>query len=126
METVPLAVLIIKFCSLVLWCYAVVLTVSWFRAVGAQDLKTHVGHFVALMGVFVPLSCLLVFIVFLGGILGLPSVIALLVVLVPAGLVVGLQLEVSRLETSDQRIEILRLGLTLFLTLAVITWRGGI
>lgn len=120
------AVLVIKFCSLMLWCYATVLTVAWFRAVGGEDRKTHVGHFVSLMGVFVPLSCLLVLVVFLGAILGLPSVIALLVVLVPAGLVVGLQLEVSRLTVSTERVEMLRLGLTLCLTLSVIVWRGGV
>lgn len=120
------AVLIIKFCSLMLWCYAIVLTVAWFRAVGAEDEKTHVGHFLGLMGVFVPLSCALVFVVFMGAMLGLPSVIAVLVVLVPAGLVVGLQLEISRLTASSERVEMLRLGITLAMALAVLAWRGGI
>lgn len=120
------AVLIIKFCSLLLWCYAIVLSVAWFRAVGADDKRTHVGHFLGLMGVFVPLSCVLVFVVFLGAMLGLPSVVAILAVLVPAGLVVGLQLEISRLTASSERVEILRLGITLGMTLAVLAWRGGI
>lgn len=120
------AVLIIKLCSLLLWCYAIVLTVAWFRAVGAENQNTHVGHFLGLMGVFVPLSCVLVFVVFLGSVLGMPSVIALLVVLVPAGLVIGLQLEVSRLTASSERTELLRLGLTLGLALVVLAWRGGI
>lgn len=109
-----------------LWCYAAVLLVAWFRAVGAEDQKTHVGHFLGLMGVFVPLSCALVFVVFLGALLGLPSVIAVLVLLVPAGLVVGLQLEISRLTASSDRVEMLRLGITLALTLVVLVWRGGI
>ena len=119
-------VLIIKLCSLMLWCYAMVLTVAWFRAVGAEDQKTHVGHFLGLMGVFVPFSCLLVFVVFLGAMLGMPSVIAVLVVLVPAGLVVGLQLEVSRLTIPSERTELKRFGITLLMTLAVLGIRGGI
>lgn len=120
------AVLVIKFCALLLWCYAAVLAVAWFRAVRAEDTTRHVGHVISLLGVFVPLSCLLVIVVFLGAMLGLPSVVALLAVLVPAGLVVGLQLEVNRLTVSNERVEMLRLGLTLCLALSVIVWRGGI
>jgi len=120
------AILIVKFCSLMLWCYAAVLTVAWFRAVGAEDQKTHVGHFVGLMGVFVPLSSLLVFTVFAGAMFGAPSIIAVLAVLLPAGLVVGLQLEVSRIRLSTERMELIRLGTTLCLTLMVVVWRGGI
>ncbi|MCV6596432.1 MAG: hypothetical protein OIF40_05025 [Mangrovicoccus sp.] len=120
------AILIVKFCSLMLWCYAAVLTVAWFRAVGAEDQKTHVGHFVGLMGVFVPLSSLLVFSVFAGAMLGLPSIIPILAVVLPAGLVIGLQLEVSRICLSSERMELIRLGCTLCLTMAVLAWRGGI
>lgn len=120
------AVLVIKFCALLLWCYALVLTVEWFRAVGSKDRKTHVGHFLGLMGVLVPLSCALVMFAFAGAFMGLPSVIALLVILVPAGLVVGLQLEIRKLRETSEEVEMLRLGITLGLTGLVLLWRGDI
>ncbi len=119
-------ILTIKLVSLLLWSYAAVLTVAWFRAVGSEDKRTHIGHFVSLMGVFVPISSSFVMLLLIAGFLGLPSMVALLFVLVPAGLVVGLQLEVSRLQSSNERIEATRLGLTLALAVGVMLWRGGL
>lgn len=120
------AVIVIKLVSLLLWSYAAVLAVAWVRAVGAEDTQTHVGHFVSLVGVFVPISCGFVMLLLIAGFVGLPSMVGLLFVLVPAGVVVGLQLEVSRLRESTERIEAMRLAMTLGIAASVVLWRGGL
>lgn len=119
-------VLTLKLISLLLWTYALVLAFAWFRAVGAEHRSTHVAHFVSLMGVFVPISSSFVMILLIAATLGLPSVVALLFVAVPAGIVVGLQLEVSRLRQSTERTEAMRLATTLALAAGAILWRGGL
>lgn len=119
----PLA--LVEAVATILWCHVLVLTVAWFRAVAREELQTHVAHFTTLMGVMVPIVSGFLAVVFLGKILGLPSVVVLLAVIVPAGLVVALQLEVSRLAPSAVSAEIWRLTLALGLGLAVI-WRRQI
>ncbi|MEL6170087.1 MAG: hypothetical protein AAFR35_15480 [Pseudomonadota bacterium] len=94
-----------------LWCYTGVLTVAWFRTVAREQVRTHVGHFVSLMGVFVPVMSSAVALVLIGGFVGIPWVILILAVGVPGGLAVGLQLEISRIGGSELRVEMIRLGI---------------
>ena len=99
-----------------LWSYAFVLTVEWFRAVGRDEQETHVGHFVTLMGVMVPTIAVSVMIVLVAGTFGIPILIPLLIITIPGGLVVSLQLEVSRLTDPTLQIELIRLGAALAIT----------
>ncbi|MEO1153502.1 MAG: hypothetical protein AAFV31_09125 [Pseudomonadota bacterium] len=103
--------------SAFLWLYALVMAVAWFRAVGQEETETHVGHFVSLMGVLVPVIALSVLIVLFGGTLGIPWIVFLLPLTLPGGLVVALQLEVSRLWEPTLRTELSRLGTALALTI---------
>lgn len=120
------SILILQAIAMFLWCYTLVLGVAWFRAVGAEDRRTHVGHFVSLMAVFVPISCSFVLFTFLCAYLQIAELVLALFVLVPAGLVLGLQLEVSRLTGSTDRLELTRLGTTACLFGAILLWQGGL
>ncbi|WP_425090594.1 hypothetical protein [Tropicimonas sp. S265A] len=115
-----------KLASVLLWSYAIVLVVFWVRAVAAQDRKSHVGHFIELLACLVPLSCALVAMVMVGAVIGIPSVVGFLFILLPAGVVVALSLEVRRVEGASDTLESWRLGLALCLAIGVIAGRGGI
>ncbi|MDJ0995432.1 MAG: hypothetical protein QNI90_17780 [Dinoroseobacter sp.] len=122
-----MVVTVMKFASLLMWSYAAILLVCWVRAVGAQDRKTHIGFFVELMAALVPLSCAAVVLVMLGAVIGLPSVVGVLFVMLPAGVVVSLGIEVRRIEHgASDRLESLRLAASLCLAFSVIAGRGGI
>jgi hypothetical protein len=94
-----------------LWCYNLVLTIAWFRAVGALDRRQHVGNFVGLMGVFVPGMALTVLVVLFGAIVGVPQIVIAIALLFPGAVTVGLQLEVSRLAPGGMRGDAQRLAL---------------
>ncbi len=118
------AIGVIELCATFLWAYALVLATSWLRSVAAEDPGGHVGHFVSLMAVLVPVSSGVVLLVFMGSFLGLPSVVAILALVVPAGLAASLQLEVSRLRQSGWQSELRRLGLAGALAGAWLAWRA--
>ncbi|MEM1430564.1 MAG: hypothetical protein AAGG09_14005 [Pseudomonadota bacterium] len=108
--------------SCFLTCYALVLAAVWLRAVRALDCRSHVGHFVGLMGVFVP-GVALTLAVFLAGVgLGVPQVIPVLALLLPGAVVVGLQAELAHLAASGPRPDAERLTIALGLTLAFLAW----
>jgi len=117
---------VMKLVSVLLWSYALVLAFFWVRAVAREDRKTHVAHFVELLAAFVPLSCAAVVLVMAGALIGLPSVVGVLFVLLPAGAVIALSQEVRRVEGESDRHEGLRLGLSLCLACGVIASRGGL
>ncbi len=121
----PLA--IVKLTATLLWCHAGVLAVAWFRQVARTDKRFHVGHFVALMGEMVPMAAGAILLIFGGAILGLPSVVVFLAVVLPAGLVLALATEVDRLtEPPDAGVETRRLAATLGLAVLAVAWRGGL
>ena len=94
-----------------LWCYNLVLTMAWFRAVAATDRRDHVGHFVGLMGVFVPGIALTVATVIVGAVIGLPQIVVAIALMLPASVAAGLQLELGRLLPSDGPRDAARLAL---------------
>ena len=108
---------LILWTSAFLWLYALVLAVAWFIAVGRESTETHVGHFVSLMGVMVPVIAVSVMIVLVGGVLGLPWIVLLLPLTIPGVLVIALQLEVSRLWEPTVKTELSRLGTAIALTI---------
>lgn len=104
-----------------LWCYNLVMTLAWFRAVGATDRREHVGHFVGLMGVFVPGIALTVATVLLGAVLGVPQVVIALALLFPGAVCIGLQLEVARLTGPDGGADARRLAAAVLLAALYLT-----
>lgn len=102
------------------------MAIAWVRAVRDQDLRTHVGHFAGLMGVFVPISCSFILLTLISAITGLALIAAMLFVLVLAGLVVGLQLEVSNIRQSTQQIEATRLITSLAIAAVIVHISGSI
>lgn len=98
-----------------LWCYTAVLAVAWFRLVGATERHEHVGHFVGLMGVFVPGIALTLGVVLFGALIGIPQVVVAIAVLLPGAVAIGLQLEVARLRPSGPRGDAMRVGLAVAL-----------
>lgn len=117
---------VIEAIALVLWCYGAILLLAWVRAVAREDDRLHVAHFVSLMAVLVPVSVAMVCLIMVGGTLGLPSVVVFLALLTPGGLVVALQLEVSRLTAPSPQTDLARLGATLLLAAVVLYARGGL
>ncbi|MEM1130711.1 MAG: hypothetical protein AAGH83_09335 [Pseudomonadota bacterium] len=112
--------------ALILWCYAGILGVAWFRAVGHTEAKMHVAHFVSLMGVMVPFSASLIAVIMISAMTGWPLLLLGLAIFIPAGLVITLQLEVSRLIPSTHALESQRLLATLGLFALILAWRGGV
>ena len=101
-----------------LWAYALVLCVAWVRAVGRETMDTHVSHWVSLMAVLVPPTAGSLLIVLMAAAFDIAWFVPILLVALPGGLVISLQLEVSRLGEASLRTELARLGAALALTLA--------
>lgn len=101
------------------WAYVIVLTFAWFRAVAQSDLRDHIGHFVSLMGVFVPGVSLVILVLLVGALFQVPWLIALLVFAFPASVATGLHLEVSRLSETDPWQDGQRMMLTVLLALVM-------
>jgi hypothetical protein len=101
------------------WAYAIVLTAIWIRAVGRTDRRDHVGHFVNLMGGLIPGIVSVFALLFLGGVLGLPWMIALILLAFPAGIAIGLHLEVGRLIAPDPWHDARRVTITVLLALVL-------
>ncbi len=98
-----------------LWCYALVNLVAWVRAVRAEALNTHIGHFVGLCGVMVPFIAGTLLVVVAGGLLGWPWGPLLGLLFVPGGLFAALQLELNRIRPATVRTELVRLAMTVAL-----------
>ena len=77
-----------KFASVLMWSYVAVLALVWLRSVARQHRSEHIGHFLELMAGLVPISCAVVILVLIGGVVGLPSVVGILFVFLPAGVAV--------------------------------------
>ncbi|MEO0992123.1 MAG: hypothetical protein AAFX00_14415 [Pseudomonadota bacterium] len=99
------------------WGYVAVLTVGWFRAVAQTDTRDHIGHFVSLMGVFVPGVSLFMVSLFLAAALQSGWIFLLVLLLMPAGFATGLHLEVNRLTDPDPWTEYKRLAMATVLGL---------
>jgi hypothetical protein len=115
-----------KFISVLMWSYAVVLAAVWVRRVARTPRSEHVGHFLELLAGLVPLSCAAVALVLVGGVIGLPSVVGFLFVFLPVGVVVALHFEVRRIEEARPDLDRVRVLLGLGLATAVLVARGGV
>lgn len=107
--------------STFLWCYVLVNLVAWVRAVRAEALNTHIGHFVGLCGVMVPFIAGTLLVVICGGHLGWPWGPILGILLVPGSLFAALQLELNRIRPATAGTELMRLGITVALAAFFLT-----
>lgn len=117
---------LIKFGSVLLWSCALVLALVWVRTVARTHRSEHIGHFLELLAALVPLSCAVVGLVLLGGVVGLPSIVGFLFVFLPAGVVIALHLELRRIEGPRPDRDRLRALLGLGLAAVVLAGRGGV
>lgn len=101
------------------WAYVIVLTVVWFRAVARTELRDHIGHFMGLMGVFVPGVSVVLMIMLAGAVFQVGWLIAILVLAFPASIATGLHLEVARLSQPDPWAEGQRVVITVLLALVL-------
>lgn len=115
-----------KFASVLMWSYVAVLALVWLRSVARQHRSEHIGHFLELMAGLVPISCAVVVLVLVGGVVGLPSVVGILFVFLPAGVAIALHLEVRRIETAPPALHRLRALISVGLAAVILYGRGGL
>lgn len=114
----------IRTASTFLWVYAAAAAVGWVRALRGEALRTHVGHFVSLMGVMVPFIALTLFVVFAAGFSGVAMGPILAPLVLPGGLFMAFQLELSRLRTLSEADELRRLALVTAVSALLIAGRA--
>lgn len=84
-----------------LWCYAGLCALAWFRHARRMEASVHVPAVTELLGNLVPAMILLVVVILFGALFGLPSVVVLIAVLFPAGLSYGLHTTLSDISEAD-------------------------
>lgn len=115
----PLAVM--EAIATVLWVYAGLALLEWGARVSRLDQRQHIPSVTDLLGNLVPAMIALVVVVMAGAVIGLPSVVVIIAVLFPAGLAFGAHMALNDIrEEADMRVELTRLGLTVFLAAGAI------
>ncbi len=120
----PLLIQIIVFIATLLWCHAAVLAWEWIRLLRSAAQSDKVGVVVKLLGAMVPVVVLYIVVVFAGAILGLPSMVAFLALVVPGGLVFGFRTELGDETPTGAGTERRRALWTLALLAGVLAWRA--
>ena len=103
-----------------LWAYVLVGAVSWVRAVRAEALNTHIGHFIGLCGVLVPGIAATLLIVVFRGYVGFPLAPVFALLMMPGCLLAGFLLELNRIRPFTVRSELLRLSAVVGVSLVFI------
>lgn len=114
------ALSLIEAAATLLWTYAALTSLAWANALRTLEKSAHIPAVTELLSHLVPAMLALVLTVLFGAFIGLPSVVALIALLFPAGLSYGTHMALS--ELSDTRLGP-RLAATLALSLAIITYR---
>lgn len=120
----PLLIHIIVFLATLLWCHAAVLAWEWLGKLRSAVHSDKVGQVVNLLGAMVPVVITYIFVVFAGAILGLPSIVAFLAVVVPGGLVYAFRVDLGEETPSTPALERRRTLLTIALAVLVFMWCG--
>lgn len=113
----------IVFLATVLWCHAAILALDWIGVLRRAPHHEKVGLVVNLLGAFVPVVVIYIVVVFAGAILGLPSMVAFLAVVVPAGFVFAFRIDLADEFPSTWPREQRRILLTVALALLVLGYR---
>ncbi len=103
-----------------LWCYAALAALAWFRHARRLEQSFHIAAFAELMGNLVPAMVLLVIVILFGALVGLPSVVVFIAFLFPAGLSWGLHVTLSDLPEGNAWRP--RVAIALVLAIALTTY----
>lgn len=104
-----------------LWTYTALTLGAWILHIRRLDQGAHVPAAAELLGHLVPAMIALVVTVLIGSLIGLPSVVALIALLFPAGLAYGTHMALS--EAQDAPNHRPRIMASLALTAAIIAYR---
>ena len=122
-----LPIRVFLFAATLLWCHGTVLLWEWGGQLRRHPGSERVALVVGLLGALVPVVVGFVAVVFVGAVVGLPSVVALLALIVPVGLAIAMRVELAGLtggtlwRLSGERRRILA---TLGLVVVVLAIRG--
>ncbi|MEJ6388172.1 hypothetical protein [Gymnodinialimonas ulvae] len=112
---------LIEAAATALWVYAVLTFAHWVVLSARLDRRQHIPALAELLGHLVPAMILLVLTVLAGALIGLPSVVALIALLFPAGLAFGTHMALSEADPPPPVGHThARLALTLLLAAAII------
>ena len=89
------AISLVVFLASILWCHAAALAWEWLGTLRRASQNDKVGHVVSLLGAFVPVVVTYIAVVLVGAVIGLPSMVVFLALIVPGGLVFRLRMELS-------------------------------
>lgn len=115
---------IIEAAATLLWTYTALTFVAWARHVALQGQSSHIAAVTELLSHLVPAMIALVLLVLFGAFVGLPSVVAFIALLFPAGTAYGTHMALLEArDTPTNRADLPRFALTLFLAGALIAYR---
>jgi len=86
---------IVEIIATILWCHAALLALERIGTLRRAAQNEKAGHVVSLLGAFVPVVVTYITVVLVGAVIGLPSMVVFLALIVPGGLVFGLRMELS-------------------------------
>jgi hypothetical protein len=115
---------LIVLAATILWSYAAVVGAEWARMLWRSERREHVTLVFDLVTALLPAAAAYVLLVLAGHVLGLPSVVVFLAVVVPGGLVYAFRTSLVHRGLTGARREQGRLLIALALAVAVVATRG--
>lgn len=115
---------LIVLAATILWSYAAVVGAEWARMLWRSERREHVTLVFDLVTALLPAAAAYVLLVLAGHVLGLPSVVVFLAVVVPGGLVYAFRTSLVDRGLTSARREQGRLLIALALAVAVVATRG--
>ncbi len=115
---------LIVLAATILWSYAAVVGAEWARMLWRSERREHVTLVFDLVTGLLPAAAAYVLLVLAGHVLGMPSVVVFLAVVVPGGLVYAFRAALVDRGLTGARREQGRLLIALALAVAVVATRG--
>ncbi|OAN84530.1 hypothetical protein A8B78_06635 [Jannaschia sp. EhC01] len=118
------AIALIEALATLLWSYTALTGTVWALHLRALPKGAHIAAGVELLTHLVPAMIVLVAVVLIGALIGLPSVVAFIAILFPAGCAYGTHMALVEVrDAPSSRRDLPRLALTVFVAAAIITYR---
>lgn len=115
---------IIEALATALWTYTALTGAAWLNHTRRLTKGAHIAALAELLTHLVPAMIALVLTVLIGALIGLPSVVALIALLFPAGTAYGTHMALSEArDTPTNTQDLPRLAASLILATAIITYR---
>ncbi len=118
----PSPIALIEALATGLWTYTALTLLAWINLTRRLPRGAHVAAVVDLLGHLVPAMIALVAVVLIGALAGLPSVVALIALLFPAGTAYGTHMALGD-ATEASASALPRIAATLVIAAGVIAWR---